>query len=78
MNDAETFYAFTETDVFMRRIEKLASTETLFAIQSDLLQNPRRGAVIKGAGGARKARVAGRGKGKSGGFRYVYLYTVFT
>jgi len=30
--------------------------------------------VIPGSGGFRKARWAGRGKGKSGGFRVVYFF----
>ena len=67
---------FVETVTFRRRLDKLADLNTLFAIQADLLENPKCGDVIKGCGGARKARVAdARGsKGKSGGFRYIYLY----
>ncbi|MGD0909095.1 MAG: type II toxin-antitoxin system RelE/ParE family toxin, partial [Candidatus Acidiferrales bacterium] len=38
--------------------------------------NPKRGKVMEGTAGVRKARVANpaRGKGKSGGFRYLYFY----
>ena len=45
-------------------------------IQNDLLENPKRGPVISGTSGVRKSRVADptRGKGKSGGFRYMYYY----
>jgi tetratricopeptide (TPR) repeat protein len=41
---------------------------------SDLLENPKRGPVIEGTSGVRKSRAADptRGKGKSGGFRYMY------
>jgi hypothetical protein len=48
----------------------------LNAIQSDLAQNPDRGAMVRGLGGVRKARIAnpGRGKGKRGGYRYLYLH----
>jgi len=51
----------------------------LNAIQSDLLSNPERGRVVQGLGGIRKARAADpvRGKGKRGGFRYLYLYFAF-
>ena len=37
-------------------------------------ENPRAGDVIPGSGGARKVRFAGRGKGKSGGYRTVHFY----
>lgn len=72
---------FIELKVFERRLEDLAkdhAPEVLLAIQTDLLQNPERGPLIVGSGGARKARVAdpARGKGKSGGFRYLYYYAV--
>jgi hypothetical protein len=45
-------------------------------IQTDLLGNPAKGSVVPGLGGIRKARAShpGRGKGKRGGFRYLYLY----
>lgn len=36
--------------------------------------NPLAGDVIKGTGAARKVRFAGRGKGKSGGFRVITFY----
>jgi hypothetical protein len=39
-----------------------------------LAANPTVGDVIPGAGGARKVRFAGRGKGKSGGYRVVTFY----
>lgn len=72
---------FIESRVFRRRLlarGKEGSAEVLSAIQSDLLGNPERGRVVKGLGGIRKARAAdpGRGKGKRGGFRYLYLYFV--
>lgn len=37
--------------------------------------NPMEGDEIKGAGGARKIRFAGRGKGKSGGYRVITFYS---
>ncbi|NTU50149.1 MAG: type II toxin-antitoxin system RelE/ParE family toxin, partial [Desulfobulbaceae bacterium] len=37
-------------------------------------QTPDAGVEIKGTGGARKIRFAGRGKGKSGGYRVVTFY----
>jgi len=36
--------------------------------------NPEGGDVMPGTGGVRKARLAGRGKGKSGGYRIVWYF----
>lgn len=54
----------------------------------EIAQNPRVGDLIKDTGGCRKVRVAGRGKGRSGGYRVisyfggddipVFLLTVFS
>jgi hypothetical protein len=38
-------------------------------------RNPLAGSEIAGSGGCRKIRLAGRGKGKSGGYRVVTFYT---
>jgi hypothetical protein len=39
-----------------------------------IAQNPDAGDEMRGTGGARKIRFAGRGKGKSGGYRIVTFY----
>lgn len=39
-----------------------------------LSANPQAGAVMQGTGGARKVRFAGKGKGKSGGYRTIHYY----
>ena len=70
---------FIEFAAFTKRLQALAkeqADDVLLEIQSDLLANPGRGKVVEGAAGVRKARVANpaRGKGKSGGFRYLYFY----
>lgn len=67
---------FVESPGFTKRIDKLASLDVLFTLQNDLASNPHHGDLMEGCGGARKARVGdkGSGRGKSGGFRYVYLY----
>lgn len=36
--------------------------------------NPDAGEIMAGTGGARKVRIAGRGKGKSGGYRVITFY----
>ena len=53
-----------------------------------IAENPRAGDLVKDTGGCRKVRVAGRGKGRSGGYRIityfggedipVFLLTVFS
>lgn len=45
------------------------------AIVAVLAENPMVGDEISGTGGARKVRVAGRGKGKSGGYRVITFYS---
>ena len=69
-------YTFVESVVFTKQLQELASIETLYAIQADLLVDPERWPVIPGTRGARKGRVADprSSRGKRGSFRYVYLY----
>jgi hypothetical protein len=40
-----------------------------------LADNPQAGDELAGTGGCRKVRVAGRGKGKSGGYRTITFYS---
>jgi hypothetical protein len=49
--------------------------EEMRRIIDQLARKPDAGDVIPGTGGARKIRVAGRGKGKSGGYRVITFYT---
>jgi hypothetical protein len=60
----------------LRQLTGNNSEDVLNAIQDDLIANPRRGTVVRGLGGIRKARVGNprRGKGKRGGLRYLYLF----
>jgi hypothetical protein len=50
----QKLYTFIELPVFIKQLDALASLETLYAIQADLLADPERWPVIKGTGGARK------------------------
>jgi len=43
-------------------------------IASAIANSPQAGELIVGSGGARKLRFAGRGKGKSGGYRVITYY----
>jgi hypothetical protein len=40
-----------------------------------LAENPQAGDELSGTGGCRKVRIAGRGKGKSGGYRTITFYS---
>ena len=73
---ARKFYSFIETPIFTKQVDSKASLDVLMAIQDELLENPARGAIVRGTGGARKARIADphSGRGKSGSYRYLYLY----
>ena len=72
---------FIESRLFTRRLHELAgdyADEVLRNIEEDLLRQPEKGALVPGLGGIRKARVGNpaRGKGKRGGFRYLYVYFI--
>ena len=64
-----------ETESYLREAKdaKMSDDERTSAV--DLVAaNPEVGIVMQGTGGVRKVRLAGRGKGKSGGYRIVYFY----
>jgi hypothetical protein len=66
---------FVEFPAFTRAVTKLPDDD--YAIfQSELVADPEQGALIRGTGGFRKARMAfpSAGVGKSGGARVIYLY----
>lgn len=67
---------FIESFGFTDWITDFALDDFYAQIQKDLMDNPLAGDLIPGCGGLRKYRVAdpGRGKGKRGGARIVYLY----
>src|SRR5690348_15339950 len=63
-----------ETNVFIRRAEKLLSEDQHAELISYLASNPEVGDEIVGTGGVRKLRFAAKGKGKSGGVRVIYYF----
>jgi hypothetical protein len=71
--------SFLETATFVEKLAELGGKrqlELLYAIQDELMADPEHGDLVKGLGGVRKARIAApdRPEGKSGGYRYLYLY----
>ena len=64
-----------ETPAFLASAREEGLTEDQRAnIVSYIALNPEAGEVMSGTGGARKIRFAGRGKGKSGGYRVITFY----
>ena len=73
--DDTLWFEFIESKVFSKQISEL-SAGVLTNIQYDLVKNPECGDIVRGTHGVRKARVAepGSSRGKSGSYRYLYLY----
>jgi hypothetical protein len=68
-------HAVIETSVFLRDAARAGISETeRDEIIAMIARDPMVGDVIPGTGGARKLRVAGRGKGKSGGYRIITYF----
>lgn len=62
-----------ETTKFRRWVRKHGLRAAVDALHADLRDDPLAGQVIPGGGGLRKVRMAGSGRGKSGGFRVIYV-----
>src|SRR5947207_6130850 len=68
-------HAVIETSAFLGDAQAAGmSDEERFAVVNFIAGNPTAGALMPGTGGARKIRFAGRGKGKSGGYRVVTYF----
>lgn len=68
-------HTVVETPPFLRAADQAGVTEDeRRAIVDMIAANPAQGDEVVGSGGVRKARVAGRGKGKSGGYRVMVAY----
>jgi len=63
-----------ETPVCTRQINRLLSPESYRALQMALVDDPARGATIRGSGGLRKVRWEGSGRGRRGGIRVIYFW----
>lgn len=67
---------FIESSEFTEWITDHLPDDAYALVQQELMANPDKGNVIPGCGGLRKLRTIdpGRGKGKRGGARIIYLY----
>lgn len=64
-----------ETEAYLRDAKDAGMSEDERQAAVDLVStDPEVGDLLQGTGGVRKARLAGRGKGKSGGYRIVYYF----
>ncbi len=68
-------HTIAETPQFLRDAATAGvSDDERKAIVDGVAADPRQGVEIRGSGGVHKFRVAGRGKGKSGGYRVIAAY----
>ena len=73
---SENLHTVCETHSFRRAADHAGLTrEEVEDLVTYLAANPMAGAEVPGTGGCRKLRVAGRGKGKSGGYRTITFYS---
>ena len=71
---ALSMHTIVETPEYLRDARTAGLTDSeRQAVVSYIASHPEAGDVIPGTGGARKVRFAGRGKGKSGGYRVITL-----
>jgi len=69
-------HSVIETDQFLRDAKAIRLTdEERDEIVGFIAANPQAGDEIRGTGGARKIRWAGKGKGKRGGYRVFTFYS---
>jgi len=68
------FLEFVRLPSFERTAKDVLSEEDIRELELDLLEEPRKGDVVRNTGGVRKVRAAPEGRGKSGGARVIYLY----
>jgi hypothetical protein len=69
-------HAVAQTNAFLAQAKAAGIMESeIDSLVTFVAENPDAGDVIQGTGGCRKIRVAGRGKGKSGGYRTITFYS---
>lgn len=75
MRGGDGLLHFIHTDDFDEDLSNVPVTDDEFRAFLDAVRrDPEIGALIPGAGGVRKVRVGVKGKGKSGGARFLYYY----
>ena len=68
-------HTVVETPAYLAAAADAGMTDDEMKAAVDLIAgNPSAGDIMQGAGGWRKVRVAGKGRGKSGGYRVITYY----
>jgi hypothetical protein len=69
-------HSVAQTHAFVAQANAAGMTEAeIDGLVLFIAENPDAGDVIQGTGGCRKIRVAGRGRGKSGGYRTITFFS---
>ena len=71
---AEMLARIVPTHVYLRQARDLLLPDEQLTVNAELAARPQAHPVIPGTHGARKARFATKGRGKSGGVRVIYFY----
>ncbi len=69
-------FIFIETKLFTRLIQEYLSDEEYQELQSLFIEQPEVGDVIPGSNGVRKFRWRAPGRGKRGGYRFIYFVKI--
>ncbi len=64
---------FIESNNFKKLIDSIENLDIERIIKQEILKDPYAGDIIKETGGFRKIRIGKNGRGKSGGYRIIYL-----
>lgn len=76
MDETSPLHTVCELKTFRKDAEEAGMTEEeIYDLVGKLAANPEDGDVIKGTGGCRKVRVAGKGRGKRGGYRTITFFS---
>jgi hypothetical protein len=68
-------HAVLHTETFLADTKAAGVTDSELAdIEATIAADPLAGDLIPGTGGARKVRIPGKGRGKSGGYRVITYY----
>lgn len=68
------YLEFIETPLFTKQRIELFTEDEYQAFQTELIQNPSAGVIMRDTGGCRKIRFATGNKGKRGGVRIIYYW----
>jgi hypothetical protein len=70
-------FSFIETRLFTNLVLDYMTDDEYSALQTALMSDPEAGPVIPGSGGVRKLLWAAPGRGKRGGYRVIWMLTMY-